>query len=109
MSKDKPVVERENQRLPLQATVSIKRYGSRRSTRARMFDLSVKGCCVVTSEPLRTGTQVLIRIPGLEFWSATVAWRREEAVGIEFHKPLHPAVVEHYAQYFPAPVEDEGS
>ena len=99
----KPTIERRNERLPLQANVSIKRFGFSRSSKALMFDLSVKGCCIVSSEPLPTGTQILIRIPGLEFWSATVMWHREQAVGVEFHKPLHPAVVERYARFYPAP------
>lgn len=89
--------------MPLQAAVSIKPYGSKRSSTARMFDLSISGCCIVSAEPPRTGTQILIRIPGLEFWSGTVAWSREGAVGVEFHKPLHPAVVERYAHLYPAP------
>ena len=75
-----------------------------------MFDLSPAGCCLVSDARLLTGTQVLVRIPGLAYWAATVAWRREEAVGVEFHKPLHPAVVEQYAGSFPAaeaPPEDE--
>ena len=86
----------------LQAEVSVKPFGATRSSKALMFDLSLKGCCLVSEARLVTGTQVLVRIPGLAYWPATVAWRREEAVGVEFHKPLHPAVVENYAGSFPA-------
>lgn len=103
MARPKPTIARGNERRLLQATVSVKPYGASRSSKARMFDLSVKGCCIVSGEILRTGTQILIRIPGLEFWPATVAWNREGAIGAEFHKPLHPAVVQHYAKFYPAP------
>lgn len=99
------LIERGNQRLPVNAFVSLKQFGSSRSNRALMYDLSTKGCSLVTNMPLRTGGKILVRIPGLEFWSATVVWRREEAAGVEFEKPLHPAVVEHYAKFYPAPEE----
>lgn len=105
------LIERGNERLPVNAFVSLKLYGSSRSSRALMYDLSTKGCSLVTNMKLRTGGKVLVRIPGLEFWSATVMWRREEAAGVEFEKELHPAVVEHYAKYYPAPegpVDDAG-
>ena len=99
------IIERGNERLPVNAFVSVKLFGSSRSNRALMYDLSTKGCSLVTKMTLRTGGNVLVRIPGLEFWSATVMWRREDAAGVEFEKPLHPAVVEHYAKFYPAPEE----
>ena len=102
MTKANPPVARGAERLRLQAEVSVKPFGAARSSKALMFDLSPTGCCLVSDARLLTGTQVLVRIPGLAYWAATVAWRREEAVGVEFHKPLHPAVVEQYAGSFPA-------
>lgn len=103
MKEPKRPVERGIERLRLHAPVSIKLYGSTRSSPAQMFDLSMSGCCVVSEAPLRTGSQILVRIPGLKFRSATVAWRRGEVAGVEFHKPLHPTVVEEYARYYPTP------
>jgi hypothetical protein len=103
VTEGKPRVPRGNERVRLQTPVSVKPFGAAQSSKALMFDLSPTGCCLVSEARLVTGTQVLVRIPGLPYWAATVAWRRDEAVGIEFHKPLHPAVVEQYAGSFPAP------
>ena len=102
MQGPRPTIRRGNERQALRVAVSVRRYGAGKPSKALMFDLSATGCCIVWRGTLPLGTQLLIRIPGHEFRPATVAWCREEAAGLEFHKPLHPEVVERYAQSHPS-------
>ena len=66
----------------------------------RLLDLSTVGCRIATQAAIRTGTRLLIKIPGLEFWQGTVVWRRGHDAGVEFERELHPAIVERYAEVF---------
>ena len=52
---------------------------------SRFFDLPV-------------GTDVWLRLPGLEACQAKVAWERGNHVGCAFERPLHPAVLEMIAK-----------
>ena len=93
-------ISRRKQRLALEGRAVIKHFGSSTKFRADLFDLSTVGCRIATQAAIRTGTRLLNKIPGLEFWQGTVVWRRGHDAGVEFERELHPAIVERYAEVF---------
>jgi hypothetical protein len=60
----------------------------------QIADLSTNGFRVATHLVLQAGTDVWLRIPGLEPCHARVAWNRGHYVGCEFVRPLHSAVLQ---------------
>jgi hypothetical protein len=62
------------------------------STQVR--DLSAFGCCVDVVHRVRVHEQAWIKFPGLEALEAVVCWEKEFRAGVEFVRPLHPAVME---------------
>ena len=46
---------------------------------------------------LADGTRLLLNLPGLEVWLATVAWFEDGRGGLKFDRPLHPAVARRFA------------
>lgn len=92
---------RRSLRLPIEVDVNVDHPRSRRRLTAELFDISPEGCRLVTAEPFDPSSQLLIRIAGLEPWPARVVWAKDGTVGVEFHKPINPAVVEHHARQFP--------
>lgn len=68
------------------------RERGRTSGTSTLYDLSTHGCKVKLENYLVVGQRVWITLPTLESWSGTVAWRDDAFAGIEFDRPLHPAV-----------------
>ncbi|HEY0014324.1 MAG TPA: PilZ domain-containing protein [Allosphingosinicella sp.] len=60
----------------------------------QIADLSTNGFRVATHLVLQAGTDVWLRLPGLEPCHARVAWSRGHYVGCAFVRPLHPAVLQ---------------
>jgi len=60
----------------------------------QIADLSTNGFRVATHLELQPGTDVWLRLPGLEPCHARVAWCRGHHVGCAFVRPLHPAVLQ---------------
>jgi|SRR5687768_9129377 hypothetical protein len=60
----------------------------------QLLDLSTNGFRAATHLELETGTDVWLRLPGLESLHARVVWMRGHLLGGEFVRPLHPAVLE---------------
>ncbi|HEX8193480.1 MAG TPA: PilZ domain-containing protein [Allosphingosinicella sp.] len=60
----------------------------------QIADLSTNGFRVATHLELQPGTDVWLRIPGLEPCHARAVWNRGHHVGCEFVRPLHPAVLQ---------------
>ena len=99
-------ISRRGDRVPLDLTVRVKLYGTQSASKARLSDLSPVGCRIDFDEAtsIRScGIRLLIRLPGREYWPATVIWRKACSAGIEFERPLHPADVEKYARYLGGP------
>ena len=65
--------------------------------RIRIVDMSVKGCGFESRWPFQDEMMVLLYLPGLEPWAAIVKWWRDGRGGIEFVRPLHPAVADRFA------------
>src|SRR6185436_11199555 len=82
------------------------RYGASTDARMRPFrsgseavrvvDISTHGCGFESRWPFREGMMALLYLPGLEPWAATIKWWDDGRGGIEFLRPLHPAVLARY-------------
>ena len=59
----------------------------------QILDHSTQGFRASTHLELASGTDVWLKLPGLEALHARVAWTRGNAVGCKFVRPLHPAVL----------------
>ena len=60
----------------------------------QIADLSTNGFRVATHLTLPPGTDVWLRLPGLEPCHARTVWSQGHYVGCEFVRPLHPAVLQ---------------
>lgn len=73
---------------------------SMRVIQAPLRDLSATGCKLISAEPIEADSVILVKISGLEPWAGDVIWSDGEFIGVEFHQPLSPYVVDHYAARF---------
>ena len=60
----------------------------------QILDLSTDGFKAATHLDLHVGTDVWLRLPGLEPSHARVCWTEGLYIGCAFMRPLHPAVFE---------------
>jgi hypothetical protein len=60
----------------------------------QIMDLSTDGFRVATHLQLEVGTDVWLRLPGLEPSHSRVVWCEGNFTGCAFVRPLHPAVVD---------------
>lgn len=93
----KPADPRRSARVPIDAQVTIRRHGHN-AYNARVFNLSECGCKVEIVDRPEFGDDVLLRLPGLEPIRAIVLWVKGSAAGLEFERPIHPAVFDVLAQ-----------
>ncbi|MBV8685963.1 MAG: PilZ domain-containing protein [Alphaproteobacteria bacterium] len=64
----------------------------------QVVDLSVSGFRAATHLDLLPGSDVWLKLPGLESLHARVVWMRGHLMGCEFVRPLHPAVLDMVAR-----------
>lgn len=72
-------------------------------------DVSTEGCRIMGfTLNLRPGSKIVVRPVGMEGLGATVRWAAGHEAGVEFDRPLYPAIPEHmqrcYATFLPADV-----
>ena len=60
----------------------------------QVMDLSIEGFRATTHLEMIEGTDVWLRLPGLEACHAKVMWRKGVQIGCRFERPLHPAVLD---------------
>lgn len=60
----------------------------------RVMDLSTHGFRAATHLDLPDGSDVWLRLPGLEPFHAKVCWSEGYMIGCAFERPLHPAVLD---------------
>jgi len=60
----------------------------------QLLDLSTNGFRAATHLELEPGTDIWLRLPGLESLHSRVVWQRGHLIGGEFIRPLHPAVLD---------------
>ena len=91
---DKPAGRRRGQRVRVSsAEIGMRRMGSF-SFQVMLEDVSVGGCKVELVEFVEVNDHVIARFPGIEPFSAKVSWADSRFAGIDFDRPLHPAVFE---------------
>jgi hypothetical protein len=84
---------RKAQRVGLSAEVALRRTGHG-SYRVEIVDVSLYGCKAEFVERPKLGEMVWVKFENLESLGATVCWIRGVEMGLEFEKPIHPAVFE---------------
>ena len=84
---------RRSERLDLLAEVTLRRPG-KQNFRVRAFDVSPEGCKVELIDRPEVAEQLWIRFDGLEALQAKVCWMEGPRAGLEFDRPIHPAVFE---------------
>jgi hypothetical protein len=60
----------------------------------QVIDLSTDGFRAATHLELFEGSDVWLKLPGLESLHARVVWSRGHMLGCQFVRPLHPAVLD---------------
>lgn len=60
----------------------------------QVLDLSVTGFRAATHLELEKGTDLWLKLPGLESLHSRVIWMKGHLLGCEFVRPLHPAVLD---------------
>lgn len=75
------------------AIVSLRRAGQLKYT-VRVHDASQHGCKVEFVERPQVGEQVWIKFDGMEALEAEVCWIEGFDAGLNFARPIHPAVFE---------------
>ena len=84
---------RRAERVPIEADVDFRRIGEHR-WRVNVHDISPQGCRVELPVRVTTDDTIWVTFPGLEAIQGKVCWTEEWVAGIEFDRPLHPAVFE---------------
>jgi hypothetical protein len=86
-------VTRKSERIAVEVSAGLRQRGAS-GVSVRVLDLSPEGFRASTHLELCKGSDVWLRLPGLEPLHATVAWCEGHFLGCSFERPLHPAVVE---------------
>lgn len=86
---------RSEPREAVEADVTV-RPQQQRGEITNISNLSCSGCCLESAGRfIRTDQNVSIKLPGLEYLQAIVRWVDDARAGVEFMRPLHPAVLQH--------------
>ena len=84
---------RVSERVPLEVAAGLRQRGAS-GVSVQVMDLSTHGFRAATHLELAEGSDVWLRLPGLEPCHAVVAWSKGNYIGCRFERPLHPAVLE---------------
>ena len=93
---------RKSVRVSLAAEVILRRAGQP-NYRVRVFDGSLDGCKLEFVERPNLDERVWVKFEGMEALEASVCWIEDFTVGVEFQKPIHPAVFETLLKRLPIP------
>ena len=83
--------QRKSARVALQADVQLRRSGQSNYV-VNVHDISPEGCKLEFVERPRLDETVWVKFDRLDAIEAVVCWIRGSDVGIEFARPIHPAV-----------------
>ena len=86
-------VSRRAERVPLRADIDFRRAGENRH-RVHILDFSPQGCRIEVPVEVQPHDLIWVSLPGLESIQGHVCWVDGWIVGIEFDRPLYPAVFE---------------
>jgi hypothetical protein len=82
---------RRSERIALEGQVALRRLGHQPCS-IRVTDLSPQGCKVALVQRPSVGERMLIKFDGLEALEAEICWVEGFVAGLQFDKPMHPAV-----------------
>lgn len=82
---------RAHNRIRVAGQVLVRRAGGN-SYRVEIFDISESGCKIETVDRPVVGENLWVRFAGLEAIQATVSWIAPPLAGLQFERPIHPAV-----------------
>lgn len=85
---------RRAERVSLRAEVDFRRQGDHRY-QVTISDMSAEGCRIEAPIKVSPGDPLWISLPGLESIQGKARWIENWTVGVEFDRPLHPAVFDH--------------
>ena len=84
---------RQSERVPVEIGAGLRQRGAS-GVSVQIMDLSIHGFRVATHLELAKGSDVWLRLPGLEACHAKVVWTQGHLMGCVFERPLHPAVLD---------------
>ena len=84
---------RRAERVPIGAEIGLRRSFAHRCP-VELIDLSVHGARVDVIERVQPGERLFVSLPGIETIEAAARWNSDFVAGVEFARPLHPAVFE---------------
>jgi hypothetical protein len=84
---------RQHERTKLKATILLRRSG-RRNFQVQALDVSASGCRVEFVDRPIVGERQWVKFDGLDAIEAEVSWLEGSSAGLEFIRPVHPAVFE---------------
>jgi hypothetical protein len=87
------LTSRKSERVTLEMGAGLRQRGGT-GVAIQIVDLSIDGFRASTHLQLAKGTDVWLRLPGLEPYHAKVMWSKGNFIGCAFERPLHPAVLE---------------
>ena len=90
---DSRPADRRAERIPMTMAAGLRQRGAS-GVSVQIMDLSVTGFRAASHLDLPAGTDVWLRLPGLESSQARVIWSRGNFIGCAFLRALHPAVLE---------------
>lgn len=87
------LTSRKSERVKLELGAGLRQRGGT-GVAIQILDLSTDGFRATTHLQLEKGSDVWLRLPGLEPYHAKVMWSKSNFIGCAFERPLHPAVLE---------------
>ena len=87
------LTSRKSERVSLEMGAGLRQRGGT-GVSIQIVDLSTDGFRASTHLQLAKGTDVWLRLPGLEPYQARVLWAKGNFIGCAFERPLHPAVLD---------------
>jgi hypothetical protein len=84
-------VPRKENRVAVDATVALRRAGHN-CFAVKIFDMSPSGCKLEFVERPKLDERVWVKVNGMEALEGLVCWTVGFNAGIEFERPIHPAV-----------------
>lgn len=83
--------KRQSARVALHAEVQLRRRGHHHYL-VSVYDISREGCRVEFVERPRLDEKVWVKFQGLDPLQCTVCWIEGPSAGLEFERPMYPAV-----------------
>ncbi|MEO6580011.1 MAG: PilZ domain-containing protein [Sphingomicrobium sp.] len=85
---------RRGERVQLNAAVDFRRPREQPYP-VRLHDLTAHGCRIDLPEHVSDAATIWVTLPGLESLASRVRWESNWNAGVEFKRPMHPAVFDH--------------